>query len=251
MNTTITGRKPIIEALRAGTRIEKILLLAGARGPAIEEIRTAAERHGIRVSPVTRDELQALAPDAATQGIAAIVPARRLVDLEDIVTIPPSRGERGMMLLLDEIEDPHNLGALIRTAECAGIHGVILPRHHAAPVTATVVKTSAGATEHIAIAQVTNLVAAMKRLKQEGYWVIGLDVGGDRPFTAVDYRDPVALVVGNEGKGLRRLVREHCDHRVTIPLKGRIASLNASVAGALVMYEAVRQRGQSPATNPG
>jgi len=245
MATVIAGRKPVIEALRAGRPVEKVLLQAGATGAVIEEIRALAARRSVPTATVGREEFRGVFSGETAQGVLAIVQARELLDLGALLEVPARRGERGLLLMLDEIADPHNLGALIRSAECAGIHGVLLPRHRTAPLSASVVKSSAGATEHMAVAEVTNLVAAIGELKQKGYWIIGLAVEGNRSYTQVDYRDPVVIVVGNEGKGIRRLVREHCDHLVTIPLYGSIGSLNASVAGALVMYEAARQRHSS------
>lgn len=241
----IAGRKPVIEALKARTSIEKIVLLGGVHGGIIGEIRKLAEKNSVEVSEVDRLEFRELASHATTQGVIALVASKKYADIEELLEIPAGRNEKGFLLLLDEIEDPQNLGALIRTAECAGVHGVILPKHNAAPVTSTVVKTSAGATEHMAVAEVTNMVNIMKRLKEEGYWIIGLDADGGKPFSGVDYSLPVAIVVGSEGRGLRRLVKESCDHLVRIPLRGKIESLNASVAGALVMYEVVRQRTMS------
>lgn len=238
----IAGRKPVIEALKARTGIEKIVLLGGVHGSIIEEIRTLAEKNSVEVNEVDRLEFRELASHATTQGVIAVVASKKYTDIEELLEIPADRNEKGFVLLLDEIEDPQNLGALIRTAECAGVHGVIIPKHNAAPVTSTVVKTSAGATEHMAVAEVTNMVNLMKRLKEEGYWIVGLDAEGGKPFSGVDYSPPVAIVVGSEGRGLRRLVKESCDHLVRIPLRGKIGSLNASVAGALVMYEVVRQR---------
>ena len=238
----IAGRKPVIEALRAGTAIERVLLLAGVQGREIAEIQTLARQARIPVVHLSRQEFDELAPDHATQGVLAVVPSRTFAELEDILEQARRRHEPGFLLVLDEIEDPQNLGALVRTAECVGVHGVILPRHHAATVTSAVVKASAGATEHMLIAEVTNIAHTLKHLKDEGYWVVGLDGAGDRPYTAVDMELPVALVVGNEGRGIRRLVKERCDFLVKIPLRGKIGSLNASVAGAVVMYEVLRQR---------
>jgi len=241
----IAGRKPVIEALKARTSIEKIVLLGGVHGGIIEEIRKLAEKSNIEVSEADRFEFRELASHATTQGVIALVASKKYQDIEELLEVPASRNEKGFLLLLDEIEDPQNLGALIRTAECAGVHGVILPKHNAAPVTSTVVKTSAGATEHMAVAEVTNMVNTIQRLKEDGYWIVGLDAEGGKLFSGVDYSTPVAIVVGSEGRGLRRLVKESCDHLVRIPLRGKIESLNASVAGALVMYEVVRQRTRS------
>jgi 23S rRNA (guanosine2251-2'-O)-methyltransferase len=152
------------------------------------------------------------------------------------------RKEQPFLLLLDEIEDPHNLGALLRTAECAGAHGVIVPRHHTSPMTATVVKASAGASLHLPIAKVTNLAATIGSLQEAGIWVVGTDERAPKSYREIDYRSPVAIVIGNEGKGMRRLVKERCDELVRIPLFGKIASLNASVAGGLVLFEVARSR---------
>lgn len=243
MPETIVGRKPVIEALRAGTSIERIILLAGIQGKPIEEIRTLAKQHKVNVSEANRQQFRDIANDQMTQGVVAILqPRHKYVSIETVLDIAKKKGEKPFVLILDEIEDPHNLGALIRTAECAGIHGVILPKHHSAPVNSTVTKTSAGATEHVAIAEVTNIVNTIEDLKRENFWIVGLDEAGDKPYDKVDYASPVAIIVGNEAKGIRRLVREHCDFLVKIPVLGKIQSLNASVAGALVMYEVVRQR---------
>jgi 23S rRNA (guanosine2251-2'-O)-methyltransferase len=240
MTNFIPGRKPVIEALKAGTPIEKILLLAGIQGNVITEIRSLANKKNVAVIEASRQEFRQYAGGVTTQGVLAIIPSRTFSTLETI--LDRERNQRGFVLILDQIEDPHNLGALIRTAECAGVHGIVVPKHHAASITNTVVKSSAGATEHVAIAEVTNVVSAIERLKALGYWIVGLDEKGDKFYTEVDYTTSIALVVGNEGKGMRRLVKEHCDFLVRIPLFGKIESLNASVAGGLVLYEVVKQR---------
>ena len=243
MQGIITGRKPVMEALRAGTNIEKIVLLLGVQGTVIEDIRRAAERNNVPVSQASRQEFRELASDATTQGVVAIVrQAKTFVGLGEIVGAAEAKNEKPLILILDSIEDPQNLGALVRTAECAGVHGVVIPKHHAASVTSAVVKASAGATEHMAMVEVTNIVSTMDELKERGFWTAGVAVEGDVPFTEFDYTTPAAIVIGNEGKGIRRLVREHCDRLVRIPMYGTLGSLNASVAGALVMYEAARQR---------
>jgi 23S rRNA (guanosine2251-2'-O)-methyltransferase len=242
MQSIIAGRKPVMEALKSGTRIEKIVFLVGVHGNVIRELRALADRHSVPVTQANKQEFRELAPDQTTQGVVALVQSRTFAPLDEILTLPSRRGEKGFVLILDGIEDPHNLGALIRTAECTGVHGVILPKHNSAPVTSTVVKASAGATEHVAMTEVTNITATLEELKKEGYWIVGLDGESDRLYTDVDYAVPVGLVIGSEGKGIRRLVRDHCDHLVRIPLYGRIESLNASVAGALAMYEVARRR---------
>ena len=248
----IAGRKPVLEAIKAGTPIEKILIMQGAHGGILEEIRSGARQARVPVVDVRREEFHALADETTSQGVIAITVSRKpLLSLEQLLSLVQARTEPGFLLLLDEIEDPQNLGALIRTAECAGAHGVILPRHHSAPVGPAAVKASAGATEHIAIAEVTNVVNAVEELKRERFWIAGLEGSGTTVYTAADYTGPVALIVGNEGKGIRRLVKEHCDFLLSIPVLGRVSSLNASVAGALVMYEVVRQRAATFKANTG
>jgi 23S rRNA (guanosine2251-2'-O)-methyltransferase len=242
MPSFVAGRKPVIEALRKGRPIESILLLRGIRGSVLEEILQLAALKKVHVKEVDKQQFDALAVEAVTQGVVAVLPDRPPCDLPQILESIRRRNATGFLLILDQIEDPHNLGALVRTAECAGAHGVLIPRFHAATVTPAVTKASAGATQHIPIAEVTNIVNTIKELKQEGFWIVGLGAEGDRVYREQDFTVPVALVVGNEGRGIRRLVKEHCDFLVRIPLYGAVESLNASVAGALVMYEVVRAR---------
>lgn len=243
MARIITGRQPVMEALRAGTHVEKVVFLIGVHGRAIDDIKSLALKNNVPVTEVARQEFRELASNTTTQGVVALVPAKQhYASLETILTIPIERHEKGLLLILDEIEDPQNLGALVRSAECAGVHGVIIPKHHSASVTGTVAKSSAGAVEYMAIAEVTNIVHTIEELKEQGYWIVGLDVIGEKLYTEADYLTPTAIVVGSEGRGIRRLVKEHCDFLVKIPLRGKIASLNASVAGALVMFEAAKQR---------
>ena len=242
MSRIIAGRQPVVEALRAGTQIEKIVFLPGVQGKVVDEIKSLAQKRSVHVAEVGRQQFRELASDATTQGVVAIVSSQQYVSLETILNIAEERSEKGFILILDELEDPQNLGALVRTAECAGVHGVVIPKHHAASVTGAVVKASAGATEHMAMAEVTNIVTTIEELKKLNYWVIGLDAAGEKLYTEVDYKTPTALIVGSEGKGIRRLVREHCDFLVKIPLYGKVGSLNASVAGALAMYEVAKQR---------
>lgn len=238
----IVGRNPVIEALKAGTPIEKIFVLYGVKGGSVEKIRHLAKQHNILCVDVGKQKFRELVGDAAAQGIAAVVGTKTYVDVDHILAIASKRGEPSFMLVLDEIEDPQNLGALIRTAECAGVHGVVIPKHHAASVSSAVVRASAGASEYVPVAKVTNIAACLEQLKENGVWIVGAAPDGDRLFTEVDYSMPVALVIGSEGRGMRKLVREKCDYVVKIPLYGKIESLNASVAGALLMYEVVRRR---------
>jgi 23S rRNA (guanosine2251-2'-O)-methyltransferase len=250
MSRIITGRRPVVEALRAGTPLARIYFRKGVHGAAIEEIRSLAARREVPIGDLDPSEFAELGAEGVAQGVLARAAAPPSLSLEDLIAIPAARNEPGFLLVLDEIEDPHNLGALIRTAECAGVHGVVVPRHRSAPLSGAAVKTSAGATEHLPVVTVTNLVRALEDMKAAGYWVVGLDASAGRLYSTVDARQPVVLVVGSEGHGLRRLVREHCDYLVRIPLKGKISSLNASVAGALVLFEVARNRaGDAPRTS--
>ena len=242
MATIISGRQPVLEALKAGAQIEKIVLLHGAHGTAIEKIRSLARQRGVSVVEADKERFERLNPNAVSQGVIALQPEKAYVDVFHLLDVAKEKNEPPFLLILDDIEDPHNLGALIRTAECAGIHGVIIPKHHSATVTETVEKTSAGATAYMPIAKVTNIAQTLEELKASGLWIIGTDAAGDRTYYDVDFHGPIAIVVGSEGKGIRRLVKEKCDFLVRIPLFGKIESLNASVAGAVVMFEAARMR---------
>ncbi len=238
----IAGRNPVIEALKAGTIIEKVVILAGVKGSVIEKIKQMTKRNRVPCVEVGKQKFRDLVSDTTTQGVVAIVGTKEYVDLDDILAMAGQRKEMPLLLILDEIEDPQNLGALIRTAECAGVHGVVIPKHHAASVNQTVAKTSAGASEHLPVAKVVNIATTLEELKQKGFWIVGTDAAGDKSYTEVDYSTPIAVVIGNEGKGIRQLVKEKCDFLVKIPLYGKVESLNASVAGALLMYEVVRKR---------
>jgi 23S rRNA (guanosine2251-2'-O)-methyltransferase len=238
----IAGRKPVIEALNAGTPVEKIYILRGLHGEPLDTIRQLARQKNILCTDADKHLIEKLSLDTNTQGVVAVIGTKEYADVDEILAIASSKNEKPFLLLFDEIEDPHNLGALIRTAVCLGAHGGIIPKHNAAPVNATVAKTSAGASAHFPIAKVTNIVAAIEELKEKGVWIVGSDAHAEKRFTEVDYTLPIALVIGNEGKGIRRLVKESCDFLVKIPMAGSFDSLNASVAGALVMYEVFRKR---------
>lgn len=242
MSNLIFGKQPVLEALKSDTPIEKIFLLHDTHSAVIEKIHSMAKRRGISVVETSIERFLELTPEKHTQGIVALLESKAYVEPEDLVGLAQKKGERSLLLVLDEIEDPQNLGALIRSAECAGVHGVIIPRHHSASVNETVAKTSAGASVHMPIARVTNIAQTLDQLKSLGLWIVGSDMAGDKPYYDVDYRESTALVVGNEGKGIRRLVKEKCDFLVKIPMYGRIESLNASVSGALLMFEAARVR---------
>jgi 23S rRNA (guanosine2251-2'-O)-methyltransferase len=238
----IAGRKPVIEALNAGTPVEKIYILRGTHGEPIDTIKRLARQKNILCSEADKHVIEKFSRDTNSQGVVAIVGTKEYIDVDEILSIATTKNEKAFILLFDEIEDPHNLGALIRTAVCIGAHGGIIPKHNAAPVNETVAKTSAGASAHFPIAKVTNIAATIEELKEKGIWIVGADADAQRNFTDVDYSMPVALVIGNEGKGIRRLVKEKCDFLVKIPMTGAFDSLNASVAGALIMYEVFRKR---------
>jgi 23S rRNA (guanosine2251-2'-O)-methyltransferase len=238
----IVGRQPVLEALKSGTPIEKILIMFGAKGSAIERIYTLAKQRGIPVTQAAKQRFRELGEETVTQGVAAVLSAVTYVDVEDLLEIARRKNEPPFIVILDELEDPHNVGALIRTAECAGVHGVIVSKHRSAPLGLTVTKTSAGASMRLPIARVSNIAQALDELKRRGVWILGTAMEGDRAYYDADYSGPIAIVIGNEGRGIRRLVKEKCDVLVRIPLYGKIASLNASVAGALVLFEAVKAR---------
>lgn len=243
----IWGRNPVMEALRAGRQVKRILLAQGQReAPVLGTVIYEAEHRHIPVEMVPRARLDQLSHGAVHQGCMAVVERRKYASTDDLLAYAEQKGEAPFLLVLDAIQDVNNLGSLLRTAEAAGMHGVIIPQHRAAEVNATVVKTSAGATEHILIAQETNLTRTVEYLKQRNVWVIGLAGTATTLYTEADLTGALALVVGNEGKGISRLVREHCDVLVKLPMYGSINSLNAAVAGSIAVYEALRQRHKTP-----
>ncbi len=242
MNEIIAGRQPVLEALKSGTSIEKIVFLHGIKGSITAKIRQLARERGVPVTEVDKHRFGELAKDSSSQGVLALVTSHDYVEVDEILEIAGQRSEPAFLMVLDEIEDPHNLGALIRTAECAGVHGVIIPKHHSASMNATVAKTSSGASLHLPAARVTNIAQTLEELKKRNVWIVGTDASSDRLYYDVDYKQSIAIVIGGEGKGIRRLVKEKCDFLVKIPMAGKIESLNASVAGALVLYEVRRAR---------
>jgi 23S rRNA (guanosine2251-2'-O)-methyltransferase len=238
----IAGRQPVLEALRSDTPLEKIYILYGTHGGVIQQIEQLARRRGVPVKAIDKQRFQELSGGAGAQGVFAVAASRQYVDVDDLLRIAEEKGEQPFLLILDEIEDPHNLGALIRTGECAGVHGVILPRHHSASLNETVTKASAGASLHVPAAKVTNIATTLDDLRKKGVWIVGTEMNAPRLYTDVDYSGGIGIVVGNEGKGIRRLVLEKCDFLVRIPMYGKIGSLNASVAGALMLFEAAKHR---------
>jgi len=251
MDNLIVGRQPVLEALKSRQPIERILILHGTAGSHIDQAIQLARKLAIPVKETDKERFAELAGDTLTQGIIAIIDTYRYAEVEEILALAQQKNEPPFILILDEIEDPHNLGALIRSAECAGIHGIIIPLHNAASVNSTVAKTSAGATAHLPIASVTNIAQTLDELKKAGVWIVGTELETVKLYYEHDYRGSLAIVIGNEGKGIRRLVKEKCDFLVKIPMHGKIESLNASVAGALVMFEAAKSRIQkSDLKNP-
>lgn len=237
----LEGRNAVLEVLRSGRDMEKLIVLKGDLEGTIRRIVAIADEKGVVIQEVSRQKMDELSQTKNHQGVIALVSAHDYVEVGDILAIARQKGEDPFILLLDGITDPHNLGAIIRTAECAGAHGVIIPKRRSVGMNATVGKTSAGAIEYMPVARVTNIARTMEQLKKEGLWIACADMGG------LDYFDnnmkgPLALVIGSEGDGVSRLVKEKCDFTAAIPMYGQIASLNASVAAGLLMYEVVRQR---------
>ena len=241
-NDIIEGRNAVQEALRAGRAIDKIYIARGEPDRALGHSAGMARDRGITVSDCDRRKLDAMSVTKAHQGVIAVCAVREYASVDDIFKVAAERGEEPFVVVCDEISDPHNLGAIIRSAECAGAHGVIIPKHRSAGLTAIVGKTSAGAAEHMAVARVASIASALEELKSRGLWVYGAAAEGSSPMWETDFSGPIALVIGSEGEGLGRLVRERCDFLVSIPLKGKVSSLNASTAAAVLMYEILRQK---------
>ena len=238
---TIEGRNAVIEAYRAGRPIDKLFILDGCQDGPILTIKREAKAKQTPVKFVTKERLDQLSETGKHQGVIAYAAAYEYATVEEILDNARQKGEAPFLFLLDNIEDPHNLGAIIRTANLAGAHGVIVPKNRAAGLTAVVAKTSAGALNFTPVARVTNLAKTIEELKKEGIWFVCADMNGQRMYD-LDLKGPIGLVIGNEGEGVSRLVRENCDFTATIPMKGDIDSLNASVAAGVLAYEIVRQR---------
>jgi 23S rRNA (guanosine2251-2'-O)-methyltransferase len=240
----ICGINPVLEALAAGKRhFDRLLIVKGLRNHRVSEAVARASQQGIPLRFESRETLDRMAGGLSHQGIMAVVSAKPVIDVE---TLLAEAHEPALVVVLDGVEDPRNLGAVLRTAEAAGADGVLLPERHSAGLSETVSRASAGGLEHVKVARIGNVVQALEALKARGIWVVGFDAAGRERWDAVDYRRPVALVLGGEGRGMRRLVREHCDHLVALPLFGHVASLNVSVAAGIALYEVVRQRGAVP-----
>src|SRR5213082_3535673 len=241
----LTGIHAVKESLEAQRPIDRIAIAKGRQDTRIEEIVQLARKQSIPVRFEERGDLDRLADSKDHQGIVALAAARAAATLEDILAAAnsgPGHGEKGLIVLLDGVEDPHNLGAIIRTALAAGAHGVVVPERRAAGLTDTVARASAGALSHLPVAKVTNLVRTMEELKEAGYWLVGLDERADKNYTEVDYTSPTGIVLGGEGGGLHELTRKRCDFVVSLPTAGPVKSLNVSVASGVVLFEALRQR---------
>ncbi|KRQ86439.1 putative TrmH family tRNA/rRNA methyltransferase [Caloramator mitchellensis] len=238
----IEGRNPVIEAIKSGRTIEKIYVSKGDVEGSIKMIISMAKERGIVISEVERKRLDEMSTTMAHQGVIAIVSDYNYVEVDEILKFAKQKNEDPFIIILDEIEDPHNLGSIIRSANVFGAHGVIIPKRRSALVTATVAKASAGAIEHTKIAKVTNLNKTIDELKEMGLWIAALDMDGENCYNK-DLNGPLAIVIGSEGRGVSRLVKQNCDFVVKIPMKGEISSLNASVAAGVIMYEVIKQRG--------
>lgn len=240
----LAGKHPILEAMKAGRSLNKIFLSNQAQRHLVQPIMEEAKARGIVVQQVDKRKLDQLVPDMTHQGVVAQAAAVAYAEVDDLLALAAERGEPPLIILLDEVEDPHNLGSVLRTADCTGVHGVIVPKRRSAGLTAVVAKTSAGAVEYVRVARVANLVQTMEKLKAAGLWIAGADAGAKDGFYETNLTGPLAIVIGNEGQGLSRLVRERCDFILSLPMVGQINSLNASVAAGVILYEVVRQRQQ-------
>jgi len=237
----IIGRKPVLEALNSNEQIEQVYLLFGQQGNIINAIRVAAKKRGIKCNQIPLERFRSYSPDKNAQGVIAVKRDFKFSSLDEIFG-ESKKGTLPLILVLDEIQDPHNVGAILRSAECSGVNGVILTKHNSATITSTVTKTSAGATEHLKICQVNNLSQTIDELKEKGFWIVGSSLEEVKTYTEVDYKIPIVLIVGNEEKGIRKLTASKCDFLVKIPMSGKIQSLNVSVATGILLFEIFRQR---------
>jgi len=241
----IIGRKPVLEAINSGEELEHVYILYGQKGGIIDVIRIAAKKRGIRCSETSSDKFRQITANPNAQGVAARKTSQKYFSLQEIIssTLGGSKEKKyPLILILDSIQDIHNLGAILRTAECVGVDGVFITKHNSAPINETVVKTSAGATEHLKICLIDNLVNAIKELKENGFWIFGSSLLNAKDYNTVDYKLPAAIILGNEEKGIRKLVAENCDFLIKIPMMGKIQSLNVSVSAGILLFELLRQR---------
>ena len=237
----ICGKNSVLEALRSGREIDRLLVAHGTSGGSVTEIIAKCKKAGVLIKEVSPQKLDYYCGSANHQGVAVLFAAQEYSSVEDILAVAKERNEKPFIIICDEIEDPHNLGAIIRTAEASGVHGIIIPKRRSASLNATVAKSASGALEYMKVARVTNIPNTIEDLKNNGVWVFGADMDGE-DYTSVDFDIPCALVIGNEGKGIGTLTAKRCDRIISIPMFGKINSLNASVAAGVLMYEAVRKR---------
>ena len=238
----LEGRNALTEALRSGRTIDKVFIASGETDRALQRLAAQAKEAGAVVVPVDRRKLDQMSFTRAHQGVIAYAAAKEYATIDDMLELARERGEAPLLVICDELSDPHNLGAILRCAECAGAHGVIIPKRRSVGLTAVVAKASAGAVEYMPVARVTNINAAMEELKEKGVWIFGTAAEGSVPMYQADLTGATAIVIGSEGQGMSRLVQQNCDVTVHIPMKGKITSLNASAAASILLYEAVRQR---------
>jgi 23S rRNA (guanosine2251-2'-O)-methyltransferase len=242
--TKIEGRNPVIEAFKGKRQLNKIYIQEGIRGDKIDRIITQARNNKVKIERVSRNRLTQMASSHAHQGVIAMAEPIKLSSIRQILELAGEKGEAPLVIILDQIQDPHNFGAIIRTGYAAGAHGLVFQKKRAATITPVVIKSSAGAVEHFKLAEVANINYAINELKDAGLWIAGADMEGEKSYFAADLKGPVGLVIGNEGEGLHRLVKERCDFLIKIPMQGKLGSLNASVAAAILIFEVVRQRSQ-------
>ena len=237
----IIGRKPVLEALNSDEEVSQVFILFGQEGGIIDAIRVAAKKKGIKVNQVPFEKFRQITQSKIAQGVAASKSEQKYYDLYEIIS-ESKKSQYPLLLILDSIQDTHNVGAILRSADCSGVDGIIITKNNSAPINETVVKTSAGASEHVKITLINNLAQTIDELKQKGFWIVGSYLEGAKDYTKVDYKVPIALIVGNEEKGIRKLTADKCDYLVRIPMKGKIQSLNVSVATGVLLFEILRQR---------
>lgn len=238
----IAGRNAVMETLKSGRPINKVFIAKGERQGSIKELIALVKEKKLILQEVESKRLDEITGGARHQGVAAYASPVEYAEVEDILERARVLSEPPFLVLLDELEDPHNLGAILRTADAAGVHGVLIPKRRSCQLSSTVAKTSAGAVEYVPVARIGNIAQTMKELKKQGLWIVGADMDGDKNYYEADLMGPMVLVVGSEGKGIGRLVKEHCDFLVKIPMRGKINSLNASVAASILLYESLQQR---------
>ena len=237
----IIGRKPVLEAINSGEELEQIFILYGQQGTIITAIRIAAKKRGIKCTEIPFQKFNPLSLHQNTQGIIAVKSDQKYSSLEELISLSKQK-RYPLLLILDSVQDTHNLGAILRSAECAGVDGIILTKYNSAPINETVNKTSAGAISYLKICTVNNLSVSIKQLKENGFWIVGSSLDNSKNYNEVDYKIPVALIVGNEEKGIRKLTADNCDFIVSIPMNGKVQSLNVSVATGILLFEILRQR---------